>query len=255
MKTLKNLLASNTAYLPYIQIAATVITIVYAITLPQQLNLWLLSILMYVFIGCFGISIGYHRLLTHKSFKTTKAWEYFCTFWGMLAFTGSSIGWVGMHRDHHRYSDKPGDPHSPKINGLKSMLAYYKFTPNKWTVRNLIFDPVHTFTHEWYYGLITAWTVIWILIDPVLAMHVVIIPATISVWVSTSSNWMNHQWGYITYSTNDNSRNLWINALFTFGEGWHNNHHARPGDYRFGKKWWEIDLGARIIDLIKVKNG
>lgn len=257
-KKLKHILfTSNTAYLPYIQISSTVLVLAYSFLFPQNLNMWLFSILMYVFIGCFGISLGYHRLLTHKSFKTTRFWEMWCTIWGALAFTGSSIGWVGMHRDHHRYSDKPDDPHSPHYSKTKSLIAAYDYKPNKWSIRNLIFDRFHTFIHEYYFGLLIIWTAIWALIDPVLMMHVVIIPAVISIWVSTTSNHMNHRWGYINFPTTDKSRNLWINAVFTFGEGWHNNHHARPGNYDFGSgtsgKWWEFDFGARVIELIRIK--
>ena len=254
-RIINNVFASNTQYLPYVQLTATALVLLYAFLLPQSGSLWLLSVLMYVGIGCFGISIGFHRLLTHKSFKTTKFWEYFCATWGALAFTGSAIGWVGMHRDHHKYSDKLGDPHSPMVSGPKMLVAAYDYEPNKWKIRHLIFDKYHIFMHKWYFGLLILWTALWALIDPVLAMHVVIIPAVFSVWSSTTSNYMNHMWGYRNFETTDNSRNLWFNAIFTFGEGWHNNHHARPGNYDFGSgtsgKWWEFDPTARVIELIR----
>jgi stearoyl-CoA desaturase (delta-9 desaturase) len=255
-RIITNIFASNTEYLPYIQLAATASVLAFIVFSEQTLNLWLISILMYAFIGCFGISIGYHRLLTHKSFKTTKFWERFCTLWGMLAFTGSSIGWVGMHKDHHRFSDKPGDPHSPLNNGWRMLVASYDYEPDKWKIRNLIFDKFHVFVHTWYFAILLAWIAFWAAIGgSVLAMHVVVIPAVISVWISTTSNYMNHMWGYRNFVTTDNSRNLWINAVVTFGEGWHNNHHARPGNYDFGSgtsgKWWEFDMAARVIDLIK----
>lgn len=242
-------LISNTAFLPYIQIALTILTILFAIFTPQSPLLWAMSFAIYAVIGCFGISIGYHRMLTHKSFKTSRFWEIVCTVIGALAFTGSSIGWVGVHRDHHRYSDKKGDPHTPKLYGWKMLIAKYDFTPNKWAVRYLITDSFHSFIHRYYFGLVALWVLFWSLFG--LAMHVAIIPAVISIWVSTISNYANHKWGYKNYETKDDSRNLWINAIFTFGEGWHNNHHARPSRYDFGVKWWEFDPAARIIDLIK----
>lgn len=250
-RIINNVFASNTEYLPYLQLSITALTVLFAVFYQQSLDLWLISIAMYAAIGCFGISIGYHRLLTHKSFKTTRFWERFCTVWGALAFTGSSIGWVGMHRDHHKYSDKPGDPHSPHVSGGKMLVAAYDYTPDKWKIRHLIFDTFHVFIHKWYFALLSAWLAVWILIDPVLAMHVVLIPAVISIWISTTSNYMNHRWGYKNFKTTDQSGNLWFNAVFTFGEGWHNNHHARPGNYDFGYKWWEFDPAARIIDIIR----
>lgn len=244
-------LTSNTAALPYIQLMLTLVIAFFAIFEPQSVGLWCLSVLMYVIIGAFGISVGYHRLLTHKSFKTNKFWEYWCTLWGCLALTGSSIGWVGVHRDHHAYSDKPGDPHSPANVGLRMLVAAYDFEPKKWTVRRLITDKFHLFVHKYYFGLIGAWSIMWLCINPTLLMHVVLIPGCISIWVSTISNYMNHKWGYVTYPARDNSRNNWLNALFTFGEGWHNNHHARPGEWNFGHRWWELDPGSWIIRLIK----
>jgi stearoyl-CoA desaturase (delta-9 desaturase) len=245
------ILASNTAILPYAQILFTAATIAFAILGSSTGWMWAFSVLMYVLIGCFGISIGYHRLLTHKSFKTSKFWERFCTIWGALAFTGSSIGWVGVHRQHHAYSDHEGDPHSPTVHGAKMLIANYKFDANKWSVRYLITSKFHVFLHKYYFGLLGLWTAIWAAFGIAALMHVVIIPAVISIWVSTLSNYMNHKWGYENYATRDDSKNLWLNAIFTFGEGWHNNHHARPGDWNFGHKWWEIDLGAQIIKLIK----
>jgi stearoyl-CoA desaturase (delta-9 desaturase) len=136
------------------------------------------------------------------------------------------------------------------------LIAAYDYRPDKWKIRHLIFDPFHIFLHKWYFGLLLVWLTLWYIIGGIeLAMHVVIIPAVISIWISTTSNYMNHMWGYRNFVTSDNSRNLWFNAVFTFGEGWHNNHHARPGNYDFGSgtsgKWWEFDPAARIIELIR----
>lgn len=246
-----NMFISNSAALPYIQVALTTVVVLFMLLMPQSTALWVLSFAIYAIIGCFGISVGYHRLLTHKSFKTSKFWERFCTLAGMLAFTGSSIGWVGMHRQHHRYSDKPGDPHSPLVHGTKMLLASYDFDSNKWAVRYLITDKFHLFVHKYYFLILAAWAAVWALLGLHFLMFIVVIPAVISIWVSTISNYMNHKWGYTNYVTTDNSKNLWINAIFTFGEGWHNNHHARPGNYDFQVKWWEIDLGASVIRRIK----
>lgn len=247
-----NIFTSNTKFLPYIQIVATIAVLLFCIFVPQVWTMWIISFLIYACIGCFGISIGYHRLLTHKSFKTTKFWERFCTLFGALAFTGSSIGWVGMHRQHHRYSDKPGDPHSPVVHGWKMLIANYDFDPNRWAVRSLITDRFHVFLHKYYFGILLAWIVFWLMFGVTFAFYIVLIPAVISVWVSTISNYMNHRWGYKNFETADKSTNNWFNAIFTFGEGWHNNHHARPGSYTFQIKWWEIDLAALVIRLIRL---
>jgi fatty-acid desaturase len=245
-------LTSNTAALPWIQVGLTILISLFTLLFPQSSAGWLASVLMYIGIGCFGISIGYHRLLTHKAFKTSKFWERFCTLWGMFAFTGSSIGWVGVHRDHHRYSDQSQDPHSPWHHGAKMLIANYGFEANRWAVRRLITDKFHLFLHKYYFGLLALWCAAFFFTGGLNAlMYYVLIPGCISIWVSTISNYMNHKWGYITFSTRDRSKNNWLNAIFTFGEGWHNNHHAHPGDWNFGRKWWEIDVGSWFIRLIK----
>jgi fatty-acid desaturase len=245
---------SNTRSLPYIQVVLTILTVLWAVFAPFNLSHWLTSFGMYAVIGCMGISVGYHRLLCHRSFLTNRFWEGLCTWCGMLAFTGSSIGWVGVHRDHHRYGDKPGDPHSPRYQGLKMLVANYQFTPDKWAIRDMITDPLHQITHRYYFGLLTVYTLIHYLIGgPEAVMHLVLIPACISIWVSTGSNYMNHRWGYSpnTSAYVGDAKNNWVNALFTFGEGWHNNHHAYPGAAKFGHRWWEIDIGWYVVKMIR----
>lgn len=247
-----HLLTSSTKFLPFIQVILSLLILAYVVVLPQSLWLWVLSFFIYAIIGCFGISIGYHRLLTHRSFKTTKFWERFCSIVGMFAFTGSSIGWVGVHRQHHKFSDKLGDPHSPKNLGARMLIANYDFDPNKWGVRYMITDKFHVFMHRYYFGLLVIWALLWSMLGIPALFHIVLIPGAISIWVSTVSNYMNHKWGYRNFETNDKSTNNWFNAIFTFGEGWHNNHHARPGNYNFGGvKPWEIDPAAIIIRMIK----
>lgn len=249
-----NLMQSNTTALPWVQVTLTVLMFAYIGLWPQYLTPWLCSILLYVCIGCFGISLGYHRLLTHKSFSVSRNWEIFLTLWGALAFTGSSIGWVSVHRNHHRYSDTEKDPHSPVHRGSSILIASYKITPDKWGVRQLITDRFHLFLHRYYFGLLTLWATLFFAFFGLTGlMHLVLIPAVISVWVSTVSNYMNHTWGYRNYDTRDNSLNNWFNALLTFGEGWHNNHHAYPGAWNFGHKWWELDIGAQIIKLVRTR--
>lgn len=249
---MKHLLISNTAVLPYAQVFFTLIILIFIVVVPQSGLMWLISLAIYALIGCFGISIGYHRLLTHKSFKTSKFWERICTTLGALAFTGSSIGWVGMHRQHHRFSDKPGDPHSPVMFGTKMLIARYDFDPSRWAVRSLITDKFHVNFHKYYFGILFLWAAFVGLFGLSALFYIVIIPAAISIWVSTISNYVNHKWGYRNFETSDQSRNLWINALFTFGEGWHNNHHANPGSYTFKHNWWEIDPAAVVIKAIRV---
>ena len=239
---------SNTIFLPYIQIVSTIVALL-VLLFDFSMTGFLLSILMYVLIGCFGISIGYHRYLSHKSFKLKYKWSEWILLWlGCLAGTGSPIGWVAVHREHHRKSDRPGDPHSPHTIGAKSLIAKYEYTWDKWPIRDLIVDKTHRFVHDNYFLLLLLWGgALSLVFGITLAIYLFIIPMCLSIWASTISNYVNHKFGYLSYDTPDKSRNLWATAYITFGEGWHNNHHARPKDYRFGKKWWELDLGAFFI--------
>lgn len=245
---------SNTSYLPYIQILSTLASLGILVFDFSIFGIFL-SISMYILIGCVGISIGYHRWLSHKSFVLKYKWSAWLLLWlGCLAGTGSPIGWVAVHREHHRKSDRLGDPHSPHTIGLKSLIAKYEYQWDKWPIRDLITDRVHRFVHDNYFLLLLGWFVAMVILFGItLGMYIVVIPMCLSIWASTISNYVNHKFGYTSYNTPDQSKNLWATAYITFGEGWHNNHHARPKDYRFGKKYWEFDLGAFLIErLLKV---
>jgi fatty-acid desaturase len=239
---------SNTAYLPYIQILATIVALT-TLVLDFQFSLFIGSLVMYGLIGCLGISIGYHRYLSHNSFKLRYEWlKWPLLSLGCLAGTGSPIGWVAVHREHHRHSDKEKDPHSPHHIGWRSLFANYQYQWDKWPIRELIVDPVHRLVHDRYFLLLIVWFAGLASIGINVLLYIGIIPMALAIWVSTISNYLNHYFGYRTYKTTDKSRNLWITAYLTFGEGWHNNHHAHSNEYRFGKRWWELDLGAWIIE-------
>ena len=244
---------SNTTFLPHIQITLTAISI---LGLAYYFSpMWLLgTLIMYVLIGCFGISIGYHRYLSHKSFNLKFEWTKWPLLWlGCLAGTGSPIGWVAVHREHHKFSDRKHDPHSPHTIGYKSLIANYTYTWNKWPIRDLITNPYHRFLHDYYFLLLAVWFLAALAMGWYVALYMVIIPTTLSIWASTISNYVNHKYGYISYKTVDQSKNCWYTAYLTFGEGWHNNHHARPKNYRFGKEWGELDLGAMFIKTLLAK--
>ena len=130
---------------------------VYALLNPAGLDYWLLSLLGYTLITCLGITVTFHRLLTHRSYKLWKPLEYLFSLFGNLGCTGSSVGWVFVHRMHHTHADKPGDPHSPVTLGpLGAIIGDYSSKFNKWAVRDLINNPVHRFMHEWYMAIILA---------------------------------------------------------------------------------------------------
>jgi stearoyl-CoA desaturase (delta-9 desaturase) len=238
-----------------IQIIAAAITL-WAVFNPAGLGYWMLSLFGYFLITCLGISVTFHRLLTHKSYRIWKPIEYLFSYFGNVGCTGSSVGWVFVHRMHHRFADKPGDPHSPVTMGaLGAIVGDYSGKFNKWDVRDIIANPVHRFMHEYYMLIVLATILVLYLFDPLLSVYLFFIPVFLNTVASRLSNWIDHTQVFgkkVSNNGTDQSHNVWWWALLTFGEGWHNNHHLYPGDYRIGQKWWEIDIGGSIIKLIKL---
>jgi fatty-acid desaturase len=208
--------------------------------------------------GGLGITMTYHRLLTHRSFATRpKAFEYFLTILGCCASEGGAIGWVADHRRHHAFSDTDEDAHTPRRSfGWAHMFWFMtpdissRHTPEyyqKWTP-DLIKDKVHVFLDRWhlifpialFIGLYMIGGLPWLIwggfLRTVLVLH--------CTWLVNSAT---HVWGYRTHETRDDSTNLWWVALITYGEGWHNNHHAYQTSARHGLAWWELDMTYMAI--------
>jgi stearoyl-CoA desaturase (delta-9 desaturase) len=212
--------------------------------------------------GSLGIGMGYHRLLTHRSYKTPKWVEYFLTTCATLALEGGPIFWVGVHRIHHSRSDKEGDPHTPHdgrwwshmgwilggVSSHRDIEKLARFTPD------LSADPFHRWISRWHfltmivlaaalYALGGLPFVLWgVFLRVVVGLH--------STWLVNSAT---HLWGKRRFVTTDDSRNNWWVALLTFGEGWHNNHHAHPTSARHGLAWYEVDVnwyGIRTLQLL-----
>src|SRR5271156_265343 len=203
-----------------------------------------------------GIGMSYHRLLTHRGFKTPKWVEYFITMCGTLALEGGPIFWVATHRVHHQFSDQEGDPHTPHdgtwwahagwilsgraMHSETALLGRY--------VPDLAEDKFHVWITKYHYvpmvglGLILLAVggvkfVLWgIFLRTVIGLHFT--------WLVNSAT---HSWGTRRFQTRDLSTNSWWVALVTWGEGWHNNHHAHPVSARHGLTWYEIDFNWYII--------
>lgn len=256
MNMLKTLVRSNTNYFIPIQLTLTALVLGAAIFGDFSWHWWVAGVFCYFCTGCLGVTVMFHRYLSHKSYKTSKWIEYLFSFFGAMGGTGSSIGWVAVHRQHHIYSDKPGDPHSPKILGWRVFFPNYMFKWNKWPIRDLIVDKFHLFLHEYYFAIVGAWALLLTLIFGLEGfIFLFAMPIVLQVWFSVISNYGNHapNWpfGYQNFDTKDLSVNSLPLALITWGEGWHNNHHRYPGSYTFKQKWWELDPTAWVINLIK----
>jgi stearoyl-CoA desaturase (delta-9 desaturase) len=209
-----------------------------------------------------GVGMGFHRLLTHRGYKTPKLVEYFITFCGLLALEGGAINWVVTHRIHHAHTDAPGDPHTPREGGwwahIGWMLKGTAQSHDKATMAryapDMVKDRFHVLANTFYWlpiiflaiGLLAlgGWSfVLWgVFFRVTFNFH--------ATWLVNSAT---HMWGRRRFATRDDSTNNWWVALLTFGEGWHNNHHAYPTAARHGFAWYEIDLnwwGIRTMQFL-----
>ncbi|HET9182599.1 MAG TPA: fatty acid desaturase [Candidatus Angelobacter sp.] len=216
-------------------------------------------VLLYV-AGGFGIGMGYHRLLTHRGYKTHKWMEYLMTICATLALEGGPFFWVATHRVHHQNTDVEGDPHSPRDGGFwahagwiitgralhnhaDALLPY---------IPDLRKDKFMTFISKWHWLPLTivgfillaigGWKfVMWgVFLRTVVGLH--------CTWLVNSAT---HMWGRQRFLTGDTSKNSFWVAVLTFGEGWHNNHHAHPQSARHGLAWYEVDVNWYVIAVLR----
>lgn len=207
----------------------------------------IVAVVLYWLICGGGISMGYHRLLTHRGFRTSGAFRTFLTVLGTMNFQGGPIQWVGIHRIHHRDSDREEDPHSPMHGFLWAHLLWcVVHDPLGRDVSQAALDlkkePGMVWLDRWFWVpqvvlgillyLVGGWSwVVWgVAVRTVFTYH--------ATWLVNSAS---HLWGYRNFETTDRSRNNWWVALISFGEGWHNNHHAHQRSARHGMRWFEFD--------------
>lgn len=218
---------------------------------------FVLTALSYIIIGKIGGEIGFHRLFSHKSFKTENWKARILLILGSLNFVGSSLSWCGVHRIHHKTADTEKDPHSPYFNKLwKVWLIVWKpFIVSPKDVSDLIRDKWHLFIHKNYF-LLSYITILLVgLIDYRILIFGLILPSVIQFHVgSYLIDIVCHKWGYRNYDTKDQSRNNIIVNILTGGSGLHNNHHAFPGNPYFNHKSKEVDLPGFFIKYCLIKN-
>ena len=217
-----------------------------------------LAVFLHWVTGGLGITLGFHRLVTHRSFQTPKWLEYFLVFCGTLACQGGPIRWVGLHRLHHLHSDQQPDPHNSNQGFWWSHMGWmlYDIPANDDIPRftkDISDDPVYQFFQNYFVpiqivlGLFLYWLGGWpFVVWGIFARIVIVFHCT---WFVNSAT---HKFGYRTYESNDRSKNCWWVALLTYGEGWHNNHHAYQYSARHGMKWWEIDLTWMTIQFLQL---
>jgi stearoyl-CoA desaturase (delta-9 desaturase) len=198
-----------------------------------------------------GIGMGYHRLLTHRGYKIPRWLEYCLTVCATLALEGGPIFWVATHRIHHQFSDQDGDPHSPVEGTWWAHMGWILVGKSMHHDTSTLARYVPDLAKDKFYVWITKYHYVPLIVVGVILLAVGGWP--IVLWgiflrtvVGLQTTWLvnsaTHSWGTRRYKTRDMSTNsLWV-ALLTWGEGWHNNHHAHPTSARHGLKWYEIDF-------------
>lgn len=228
----------------------------------------ILVVVLHWLCGGIGICLGYHRMLTHGSFNTHSWVRRTIAAVGCLAGEGPPMMWVANHRLHHARSDQEGDPHSPRegswwshmlwlayrVGGKDANQYFKKWAPDLYQDRVIRymdygFVPINVIVSLAIMGagyaiggwtLAMSWLVWGVFVRMVFVLH--------STWLVNSAS---HMWGYRNYETRDDSRNNWWVALLTYGEGWHNNHHAHPRMAKHGHKWWEFDITFQTIRMMQ----
>jgi fatty-acid desaturase len=225
------------------------------------------AVILYWVSGSLGIGMGYHRLLAHRGYKVRKPVEYFLVTCGSMALQGGPIQWVTTHRIHHAHTDRAGDPHTPRHGGWWAHIGWilwgtaqnHSETTLTRYAPDLIKDRYYRWlTRRYYIPLLVVGVLLLAFGGWAVMLWGVFLRLTLMLHATWFVNSATHLWGRTRFETGDDSRNSWWVALLTFGEGWHNNHHAHPTSARHGLRWYELDLnwlGIRTLQVLGLAHG
>ncbi|WP_338251736.1 acyl-CoA desaturase [Dictyobacter halimunensis] len=243
----------------YKSVLILVVTLPFLATIYAMWALWnravflsdiVMLLIMYTCIT-FGVTAGFHRMLTHRSFRAHPIIKFLLLVFGSMSLEGSALEWASTHVKHHAQADKEGDPHSPTEGFIHAHLGWLfkdrMADPNVYC-RNLVNDRMVVFVSRTF----LVWVVLSLLIPLAIGgWHGLLWAGLVRIFivhhVTWSVNSICHTFGKREFETTDKSRNEWIVGLLAFGEGWHNNHHAFPRSAFHGLHWWQVDLSAYLI--------
>jgi len=227
---------------------------------------------MYLLTGL-GITVGFHRLFTHRAFETNRVVEFVLAALGSMALEGPLLRWVATHRCHHQHSDKDGDPHSPHFegSGFLGLLrgAWHAhmgwiFKPDTPKLAHYVKDLLQDGPIRVASALFPLWVAIGLLLPAVVggllsgswmgAVCGFLCGGLARIFLVHHLTWsinsVCHLWGQRPFDNDDQSRNNTLFGILTLGEGWHNNHHAFPSSARYGLRWWQFDAGYLCICIL-----
>ena len=218
---------------------------------------WVLAGLCYFLYGCVGLSIGFHRYFAHRSFTAPRWAGAMFHLLGIMGCFGTAAGWVGVHRRHHAHADREEDPHSVGVLGWRALLVgSYDGRVQATEIRRAVRgDRFGLWVHRHYLPLALAWPSLLISLDWRLAVFAWAVPVALTLCGSGLVTMACHRWGRQPHDTGDDSRNIAVVALLTWGEGWHNNHHAAPAKAVFHPVLDPAGLLLRLAGLARSVQG
>ncbi len=229
------------------------LSLLFVCVVPFSVRVGALALGGYALRMC-ALTAGYHRYFAHRAYKTSRAFQLVLAVLGATCMQNGPIWWASVHRRHHKYSDGPGDPHSPVTRGFWYAHVGWVFDrsvpphADDSNVRDLMRYPELCWLdrHEWV--PMAAWAAACLAIGGSSGLVWGFVVSTLAVFHATMLiNSLAHVWGWRPYPTSDGSRNNPLLALLTFGEGWHNNHHHYMSSARQGFAWWEIDVTYYVL--------
>jgi stearoyl-CoA desaturase (delta-9 desaturase) len=204
-------------------------------------------------IRMFGVTAGYHRYFSHRSYRTSRPMQFVLALLAMSSSQKGVIWWASHHRAHHKYSDQPGDVHSVLREGFVWSHVGWILSPayghvDEDRVRDLAKFPELVWLDRWWWLPPTALGVGSFLVGGWFGLVWAFFVSTTLLWHGTFTiNSLSHMFGRRRYPTTDNSKNSALLAFITLGEGWHNNHHYYQRSVRQGFFWWEIDVTYYVL--------
>lgn len=209
-----------------------------------ELWMWFAAFLWWYVIAIIAISGGYHRYYSHRTYKCSKWYQVLINVLGIFSGAGPALTWAAVHKQHHAYSDKEDDPHSYHHKGWLSVYVNtwgYNSKIKRRFIKTLWRDPILKFFYNQYFTLNLFIIVLFFLIDPMLMVFGYAMPVVFAFHGYGLLNILGHK---------DGPTNTFVGNILTAGEGWHANHHKKPGSYKIGMKWWQFDPTAYYIALI-----
>ncbi len=205
-----------------------------------------------LFVRTWAVTAGYHRYFSHRTFKTSRPMQFLLAFLAQTSSQKGALWWAAHHRVHHKLSDQPGDVHSPVVDGFwysHMGWLFHDTEETRWDkIRDFAKYPELRWLNKYWVVPPTLLALSCLALFGLSGLFIGFFLSTVLLWHNTFLiNSVTHIWGKKRFPSNDESRNNFLTALLTLGEGWHNNHHYYQSSCRNGFYWWEIDVTYYVL--------